>query len=449
MSVSQELKSFLSPVHQEHLLEGFENLSKTEQEILAQEIRSQDFDFINHLYRKHSPSSEALPWEEFSFFPMPFSLAEEDSRREMWEETGNLLLERGEVAAFLVAGGQGSRLGFEGPKGAFDIGLPSGKSIFQIQAERLLHLSNRAGKPIPWCIMTSPLNHEATVEHFETHQFFGIPRESIRFFPQGMICALDENGKALKSSPEHLALVPDGNGGCFQALARSGTLAWLIEKGIRYVFLYGVDNILVKVCDPLFIGSLAGDTQSMSASKAVEKRTAEEKVGVFGYKNKKPAVIEYSDLPAELRDQKFPDETLAFNSGNIAIHLFRIEALKKLQSSPLPWHAARKTAFGHSNLWKFEQFLFDAFPILGSMKLFGVSRENEFAPVKNSNGNDSPYSARQMLGKLHRYWLQKSGVAVKKGKLYEISPRLSYAGEDLSPAVFERELGKDILEFDE
>ncbi len=449
MSVYQELKTILTPFGQEHLLNGWEDLSPEGQCTLAEEIRSQDFETLNQLYAEHSGKGSDSHAESDDFLPMPFSLAEEDLRREMWEETGNLLLEKGEVAAFLVAGGQGSRLGFEGPKGAFDIGLPSGKSIFQIQAERLLHLSVRAGRSIPWCIMTSPLNHEATVEHFDSHRFFGLERDSVRFFPQGMICALDENGKALKSSREHLALVPDGNGGCFQALARSGALAWLAEKGVRYVFLYGVDNILVKVCDPAFIGFLAGDAASASASKAVEKQSAEEKVGVFGYKNRKPAVIEYSDLSGDRREAKLPGGNLAFASGNIAVHLFRIEALKKLRLSPLPWHSARKSAFGFSNVWKFEQFLFDAFPVLGSMKLFGVLREKEFAPVKNADGADSPKSARKMLGALHREWLLRAGAPVKAGKLYEISPRLSYAGEGLSQALFERELGKAILEFEE
>lgn len=441
-----DLKNSLLQVGQDHLLEGIDSLSEAERLQLEKEIASQDFNLLNQLFKEHS--SKPIISTDDEILPITFDLAENNIKQDMWEETGFLLLEQGQVAAFLVAGGQGSRLGFEGPKGAYDIGLPSKKSLFQIQAERISNLSARAGHPIPWCIMTSPLNHEDTITHFEDHHFFGLPRDSIRFFSQGTMCALDPNGKAIKSSKEHLALVPDGNGGCFRALAQSGTLAWLIEKGVRYVFLYSVDNVLVKVADPAFVGALASDGRALSSSKVVRKKHPQEKVGVFVIKNKKPSVIEYSDLPEDLRSETYPDGSPLYDGANIAIHLFRIDALKKLQNTPLPWHSAKKTVFGVNNAWKFEQFLFDAFPLLGSMTLYGVSREDEFAPVKNADGDDSPKSARVMLGSLHKYWLERAGVSVDPRKLYEISPTISYSGESLSQTVFDRELGKNILAFD-
>lgn len=441
-----DLRKTLSELGQEHLLDNIDSLSEADRLQLEKEIASQDFNLLNHLFKEHS-STPVISTED-EILPLTFDLAENNIKQAMWEETGFLLLEKGQVAAFLVAGGQGSRLGFEGPKGAYNIGLPSGKSLFQIQAERISNLSSRSGHPIPWCIMTSPLNHEDTIAHFEENHYFGLPRDYIRFFSQGTMCALDPNGKAIKSSPEHLALVPDGNGGCFRALAQSGTLAWLIEKGVRFVFLYSVDNVLVRIADPAFVGALASDGRALSSSKVVRKKHPQEKVGVFAVKNKKPSVIEYSDLPDALRLETYPDRTPLFDGANIAIHLFRIEALKKLQSTPLPWHSAKKTVFGVANAWKFEQFLFDAFPLLGSMTLYGVSREDEFAPVKNADGDDSPKSARLMLGMLHKYWLQQAGVTVESRKLYEISPTISYGGESLSQAVFDRELGKNILAFD-
>ena len=441
-----DLKNSLLQVGQDHLLEGIDSLSEAERLQLEKEIASQDFHLLNQLFKEHS--SKPIISTDDEILPITFDLAENNIKQDMWEETGFLLLEQGQVAAFLVAGGQGSRLGFEGPKGAYDIGLPSKKSLFQIQAERISNLSARAGHPIPWCIMTSPLNHEDTIAHFESHHFFGLPRDSIRFFSQGTMCALDPNGKAIKSSKGHLALVPDGNGGCFRALAQSGTLAWLIEKGVRYVFLYSVDNVLVKVADPAFVGALASDGRALSSSKVVRKKHPQEKVGVFVIKNKKPSVIEYSDLPEDLRSETYPDGSPLYDGANIAIHLFRIDALKKLQNTPLPWHSAKKTVFGVNNAWKFEQFLFDAFPLLGSMTLYGVSREDEFAPVKNADGDDSPKSARVMLGSLHKYWLERAGVSVDPRKLYEISPTISYSGESLSQTVFDRELGKNILAFD-
>lgn len=415
---------------------------------LERDIASQDWEELKALHTEKSTASLSDNVSS-DLKPMPFKIGADDLRYEFWKETGEILLGKGQVAAFLVAGGQGSRLGFDGPKGMFDIGLPSHKSLFQLQAERLQNLAAQVGHAIPWCIMTSPLNHEATVNFFTEHHFFGMDRQNIRFFEQGTICALTPDGKAVLDGEDHLALVPDGNGGCFRALAQSGSLAWLIERGVRYVFLYSVDNALCRICDPAFIGALASEGRSMSASKVVHKANANEKVGIFAFQNKKPGVVEYSDLPEEYRDMTNPDGSLTFDGGNIAIHLFKIEGLRKLQTSKLPWHTARKTVCGIEKCWKFEQFLFDAFPQLGSMMPFGVIREEEFSPVKNANGNDSPKTARTMIGKLHREWLRKAHAEINPNKLYEISPTLSYAGENLSRRVFERELGKSILEFDE
>ena len=441
---------------QQHLFAALSQLPPPERQQLADDIASQDFELLAHLMQTATSPPEPPTGD---LRPMPFRLACDDPRAEFWTETGHAILSEGQAAAFLVAGGQGSRLGFDGPKGAFQVGLPSGKSIFQLQAERLLNLERRLGKAIPWCIMTSPLNHQATVEHFEQHHYFGLAPDKIRFFPQGMICALDAEGHALRESPSRLALVPDGNGGCFRALAQSGSLQWLQDQGVRFVFLYGVDNILSKVCDPLFLGALANDRSMSSASKVVNKRASTEKVGIFALRDGKPTVIEYSDLPDTLRDQRQENGDLAFDGGNIATHLFRMDALLQLQDTPLPWHAAfKKVAWcdpqgtlhqpSAPNAWKFEQFLFDAFPLLGTMLPVGVLREEEFAPVKNAEGDDSPASARHMLGTLHRHWLEAAGVAVKPHRLYEISPLVSYGGEGLSPVVFEAELGKGILEFE-
>lgn len=442
-------------MNQQHLFSALSQLPLPERQQLNDDISSQDFEQLAHLMNTVAGQAET-PQGELA--PMPFHLASDDPRREIWAATGEAVLRNGQAAAFLVAGGQGSRLGFEGPKGAYNIGLPSGKSIFQLQAERLLHLERRYGHAIPWCIMTSPLNHADTVAHFEQHQFFGLQSDKVRFFPQGMICAVDSAGRALRESPARLALVPDGNGGCFRALAQSGTLDWLAEQGIRFVFLYGVDNVLAKVCDPLFLGALASDGRTPAASKVVHKRSASEKVGIFALRAGKPGVVEYSDLPDSLRDLRNEHGELVFDGGNIATHLFRLDALRKLQDQPLPWHAAfKKVAWcdeagvihqpSEPNAWKFEQFLFDAFPILGTMLPVGVAREEEFAPVKNADGDDSPASARHMLGTLHREWLKAAGAPVRADRLYEISPLLSYAGEGLSAELFSAEIGKGILEF--
>lgn len=438
----------LNAVGQQELAARLESLSGDARKNLERDILSQDWEELKALYAEKS-SASLEDNVSSNLKPMPFKIAVDDLRYDFWKETGEILLSKGQVAAFLVAGGQGSRLGFDGPKGMFDIGLPSHKSLFQLQAERLLNLSARVERPIPWCIMTSPLNHEATVNFFTEHDFFGYARENIRFFEQGTICALDPNGKAIVDENNRLALVPDGNGGCFRALSQSGTLAWLVEKGVQYVFLYSVDNALCRICDPAFIGALAAEGRSLSASKVVHKAGAQEKVGIFALQNNKPGVVEYSDLPENYRDMTNPDGSLTFDGGNIAIHLFKIAGLRKLQTSRLPWHTARKTVCGIEKCWKFEQFLFDAFPLLGTMMPFGVLREEEFSPVKNAEGNDSPKTAREMIGRLHREWLRKAHVAIDPKKLYEISPTISYAGEGLKQSVFDREIGRNILEFEE
>ena len=438
----------LNAAGQQELAARLESLSGDARKNLERDILNQDWEELKALYAEKS-SASLEDNVSSNLKPMPFKIAVDDLRYDFWKETGEILLGKGQVAAFLVAGGQGSRLGFDGPKGMFDIGLPSHKSLFQLQAERLLNLSARVEHPIPWCIMTSPLNHEATVNFFTEHDFFGYARENIRFFEQGTICALDPNGKAIVDENNRLALVPDGNGGCFRALSQSGTLAWLVEKGVQYVFLYSVDNALCRICDPAFIGALAAEGRSLSASKVVHKAGAQEKVGIFALQNNKPGVVEYSDLPENYRDMTNPDGSLTFDGGNIAIHLFKIAGLRKLQTSRLPWHTARKTVCGIEKCWKFEQFLFDAFPLLGTMMPFGVLREEEFSPVKNAEGNDSPKTAREMIGRLHREWLRKAHVAIDPKKLYEISPTISYAGEGLKQSVFDREIGRNILEFEE
>lgn len=412
--------------------------------LLERDIETQDFAMLRELFERHSAGKNGA--EEREILPLPFPHSEHDLRREMWEAAGRNLLKKGAVAAFTLAGGQGSRLGFDGPKGAFEFGLPSGTSLFGLQAKRLLRLSSEAGRPIPWCIMTSPLNHAATLAHFEEHGFFGLDRGFVRFFDQGTICALAPDGSAIVTEGNRLALVPDGNGGCFRALAASGSLAWLQEAGVKYVFMNNIDNALVRLCDPVFMGALA-ESGKEAMAKVVQKRDSSEKVGIFALVNGKPSVVEYTDMAEELRTLKTAAGELVFDGANIGIYAFKLEALKKMQRTPLPWHAARKTVEGVQNAWKFEQFLFDAFPALKSFATFGAWREDEFAPIKNAEGSDSPESARIFLGRLHRYWLIESGVNLEGESLYEISPTLSYAGEGLSEQIFRRELGKTILEF--
>jgi phosphomannomutase len=321
--------------------------------------------------------------------PMNFEMLCDNPKYNEFKKMGKEILEKGQVAAFLLAGGQGSRLGFEGPKGVFKLDA-LGKSIFQIHAEKILKAKTLYGKDIPWVIMTSPLNNEETLKHFEQADYFGLNREKVKFFEQGTICAVTSNGEPIFENDGNLVLVPDGNGGCFRALSTSGILNWLCEQGIEFVFLYGVDNILAKPCDEAFIGAFA-DSKTAAASKVVKKKSPKEKMGVFALKNGMPAIIEYSEIPQEMEAE--------FDAGNIVAHLFTIESLKKLETEPLPWHLAVKRICGIDGAFKYEQFLFDAFPKLGTMFLAGVQREEEFAPIKNATGEDSPETAIKLFCK--------------------------------------------------
>ena len=355
-----------------------ESLTPEQNKLVEKEINSQDWRLLAEL--TEMARKQTTP-DEDSIDPMGFEMLSANPKLDEFEQLGNEILANGQVAAFLLAGGQGSRLNFNGPKGTFKL-EELGKTIFQIHAEKI--------KNIPWVIMTSPLNHKETTEYFEQNNYFGLDKKKIKFIKQGTICAIAPSGAPVFESNGHLALVPDGNGGCFRALSSSGALEWLREQKIKFVFLYGVDNILAKPCDPAFIGAFASSKMA-AASKVVKKKSPEEKMGVFALKNGLPAVIEYSEIPKE--------RLAEFSGGNIVAHLFTMDSLKKLENEPLPWHLAVKKVCDVEGAFKFEQFLFDVFPKLGTMFLAGVERESEFAPIKNATGEDSPESAVGMFKK--------------------------------------------------
>jgi len=355
-----------------------ESLTPEQNKLVEKEINSQDWRLLAEL--TEMARKQTTP-DEDSIDPMGFEMLSANPKLGEFEQLGNEILANGQVAAFLLAGGQGSRLNFNGPKGTFKL-EELGKTIFQIHAEKI--------KNIPWVIMTSPLNHKETTEYFEQNNYFGLDKKKIKFIKQGTICAIAPSGAPVFESNGHLALVPDGNGGCFRALSSSGALEWLREQKIKFVFLYGVDNILAKPCDPAFIGAFASSKMA-AASKVVKKKSPEEKMGVFALKNGLPAVIEYSEIPKE--------RLAEFSGGNIVAHLFTMDSLKKLENEPLPWHLAVKKVCDVEGAFKFEQFLFDVFPKLGTMFLAGVERESEFAPIKNATGEDSPESAVGMFKK--------------------------------------------------
>jgi UDP-N-acetylglucosamine pyrophosphorylase len=452
--------SLLARHNQSHLLRFWDELDDAGKSSLLSEIASIDFEQVARLHRELvlNPATAAAAGEE-TIAPLR-GQSPATTERAAHRTDGLAALRAGRCAAFLVAGGQGTRLGHDGPKGLFDIGLPSGKSLFQLQAERLLRLGALCGRAVPWYIMTSRENHAATTEFFLAQKFFGLSEDQVSFFPQAEFPLTDDAGKILLADKGRVALGPNGNGGCFPALKASGALGDMRERGVEWLFFYSVDNALVRVCDPEFLG-FATASGMPAASKAVPKAAPEERVGVFCLRNGKPSVLEYSEMTPEqcaARDENGKGAGLLYGSANIAVHLFRRDFLEQHADADLPWHAARKkithmdasgqvVAPATPNANKFELFMFDLFPRAPGMAVLNVDRTEEFAPVKNRDGADSPATARAMILDLHIRWAREAGVpaASLHGMDVEVSPLTSFAGEGLTPASFHRDEARKLL----
>ena len=456
--LDRQLEALLPAVRdagQEHVFAFWAKLSQESRRRLLAQVAEIDFKLVARLYR--NLVLEKAPVQEASLEPAPIvSLIHQqhnprecaDMRRE-----GEELLSRGQVGALLVAGGQGSRLGFDRPKGVYPIGPVSGKSLFQLHAEKLLARSRKYGAPIPWYIMTSNANDEETRAFFQQHDNFGYPASDLFFFVQGMMPAIDDRGKIIMDAPDNVFLNPDGHGGTIIASGKSGALENMQKRGLTEIFYFQVDNVLIDICDPLFIGYHVAKGADMSA-KACGKRDAYERVGVIGKRGGKYAVIEYSDLNDKDTTARNAYGSLKYHAGSIAIHMFRVDFLtRELQSGKkLPWHLAHKQIayIDHTgeliqpkepNGYKFETFVFDAFADAKTCVLLEVDRRTEFSPIKNFSGADSPETAMRDLCNFYANWLEKAGAQVErdaegrpKAKI-EISPLYANDFEELAQKV--------------
>lgn len=345
-----------------------------------------------------------------------------------------------------MAGGQASRLGYDGPKGAFPVGPVSGRTLFEFHARRLRAARERFGTPVPWYIMTSPANHAATREFFEEREFLGLDRGDVFFFSQAMLPALDPAGRILLSAPDQLFLAPNGHGGVLAALATSGGLEDARRRGLRTLSYFQVDNPLVRPADPLFLGlhALAGAGMS---SKVVSKRDPDEKVGVLGRIDGRMGCIEYSDLPEDLRHARAGSGELLFRAGNIAVQAIQLDFVDELTRGglQLPWHVAKKNVQALDDEGrpaerpgvKFETFVFDALSRSEHSVTLEVERFREFSPVKNAAGEDSPATARRDLCRLF------AGLALAAG--HELPPP---DPEGLHPVEVDPLLAEDPAELD-
>ena len=451
----QELKNKSTAANQGHVFNFWDSLSSEEKASLYQQLTLFDPEYINTIAAKAlaPPKADAVPP---SLEPLPDSARASilDSKKDeidRWYSAGLDLIAANKVAVVLMAGGQGTRLGSSAPKGCFDIGLPSKKSLFQIQAERIRKVEELAAKKaganvtVPWYVMTSGPTRGPTETFFKEHHYFGLKPENVFIFEQGVLPCISNDGKILLESKSKVAVAPDGNGGIYLALVQSGVLADMKKRGIEHVHAYCVDNCLVKVADPVFIG-FSAEANVDIATKVVRKRNAAESVGLIVSKNGKPDVVEYSEIDPAIAAEEEPNQpgVLKFRAANIVNHYYSIRFLETIPqwAKTLPHHIARKkipyadAETGETikpnkpNGIKLEQFVFDVFPMLDMSKFacLEVRREDEFSPLKNARGTgeDDPDTSRRDIMAQGRRWIEAAGAKVEGNEGVEVSPLLSY-----------------------
>lgn len=395
----------LATYGQLHVLKYYEELSEKEKEALLEQIEATDFAVLS------SKAQEAdRQMERGKITPLSaMELSEIQKRRDEFTQLGLEAIRSGEVGAVLLAGGMGTRLGSDAPKGMYDIGLTKPVYIFERLIENTMEIVRQSGAWIPFYIMTSDKNHEATVRFFQEHDYFGYDREHISFFRQEMAPASDYDGKVYMEAKSKISTSPNGNGGWFISMERSGIAQKAREAGVKWLNVFSVDNVLQRIADPCFIGAVIA-TGSAVGSKVVKKVARDEKVGVMCLEDGRPSIVEYYDLTEELMDAKDAKGDPAYNFGVILNYLFRISDLEQIMDRKLPLHVVEKkipyldqngelVKPEAPNGYKYEQLVLDMIHELDSCLPFEVVREKEFAPIKNKTGVDSVDTARVLLEK--------------------------------------------------
>jgi UDP-N-acetylglucosamine/UDP-N-acetylgalactosamine diphosphorylase len=423
VTVPQELRQRLAQFGQEHVLRWWDRLGDDERRELLDQLGAVDVAQLRELYDRRGATFTLPSADEIQPVPVARLDENDDATRQRGEEA----LRRGEVAVLVVAGGQGSRLGFDHPKGMYSIGPVSDKSLFQIHAEKVLALGRRYGKAIPFLVMTSPATDAETREFFEIHGYFGLSAQTVNFFCQGTLPALEKStGKLLLESPGRLFVSPNGHGGTLLALMETGLLDRLQTWGVRQIYYCQVDNPLVRLAEPLFLGHHLVSAADVS-SKIVPKEDPTDKLGNLVLVSGRCTMIEYSDLPEHLARQTEHQGRLRIWAGSPAIHIFAVDFLKRITRGGLqiPFHVARKRVSfvddrgnlvepAEENALKFEMFIFDVLPLAERWTVVQTSRCEEFVPLKNATGPDSAATVRQALSNLAGDWLDKAGVAVPR-----------------------------------
>lgn len=442
----EALRHALGDIGQGHVLAFFDRLDPARRCALIEQLAGLDLASIPALIDEYV-TTKPEPHLPADIRPAPYYPNDPAADFRPWDRdrfraVGEDLLRAGKVACFTVAGGQGTRLGYDGPKGCYPAGAITGKSLFQFFAEAIAKTGQKFGRTPPWYIMTSPLNHEATAAFFEEHGYFGLARDAVSFFPQGVMPSFDiRTGGMLLADASTLATNPDGHGGSLTALKVSGALADMRRRGVEHISYFQVDNPIVRVADPVFLGlhAAAPDSSGEMSSKMLAKAYPEEKLGMFCVADGTLQVIEYSDLPMDRQRERLADGRLRFLAGSPAIHILSVAFVEKLTGDPrfaLPYHRAEKrvvcidpaalagaSASGGRaipepvtpsapNAVKLERFVFDAIPLAARSIVYEADRVEEFAPIKNAEGVDSPQSSREIQTLRAARWLEALGTPV-------------------------------------
>lgn len=450
---------------QNHVLDNIKYLSSAEEERFLRELDTIMVEELSSLFdsanreRQHEGRTDTTVMEPFDGSDV--GSTSDVSLVKSMRALGMTAIREGKVCALVLAGGQGTRLGFDGPKGMYK--LIKNKSLFQLISERIIKLqilskTNVADDPIiPWYIMTSPMNHSQTVTFFKEANFFNLRPEQVVFFEQGVLPCLDSNGRIILDSKTSCAMAPDGNGGIYAAMAKHNIFQHMHSHNVQYIHAFAIDNALVRPADPVFIGHCIHQNADCG-NKVLWKRDASEKVGILVRKNVKPCIVEYSDMDPELMQQVDDNGKLLFGAANICNHFYTREFLEHTVLPNLTnlYHIADKkiptydpntdttSTPTQNNGVKLETFIFDVFPLSKKMAILQVQREEEFAPVKNAPGSktDSPDQAREMISNLAKAWVQEAGAVLKQinDNPCEVSPLTSYAGEGLRELVQDKEI---------
>lgn len=401
----EDIKKVLKKYGQEHLLLRYNEMNDEEKEELLEQIKTIDFDLMKKLYEKASKPAEL---ESVTIEPIEHVDKSKLTvgEREMYEKKGIEAIKYNKFAVVTMAGGQGTRLGHNGPKGTFIFDTEKNKSIFETLCDTLKEAWRKYDTVITWYLMTSRENNDATVKFFEENNYFGYPKDAIKFFKQGELPMIALNGKILLDKNGMVKKAANGHGGTLQSMEKAGVLDEMKTNGIEWIFINGVDNVLVKPVDPLLIG-MSIHNKVLGSVKSIEKTDPTENVGVFCRKNKKVGVVEYTEISEEMANLRDDDRSLVYGDANAIFHLYNIKGLEKVSELSLPYHTAKKKAdyidengkevIGDKpNAYKFEMFIFDSYEMFDDVVVLRVKREEEFAPIKNAQGADSPETARKL-----------------------------------------------------